>query len=34
MVQHAAVNNILSSVIEQLGHDPKRKFAYSEVKYL
>jgi len=33
-VQHAAVSNILSSVVDELDGNPNRKFSFAEVKYL
>ena len=32
--QHAGVANILDGVIEQLGKDPKRKFALATIGFL
>ena len=33
-VQHASVNSILSSVVEELSDNPDRTFSFAEVKYL
>jgi lysosomal alpha-mannosidase len=33
-VQHAAVETMLSSVVDELDGHPNRKFSFAEVKYL
>lgn len=34
MTDHASVRSILSTVTEELSKDPKRRFSFSEVKYI